>query len=106
MNELDLEEIKRWTTEILVRNGLRESDSHWVAETLVFAETRGVSTHGLMRLPVYVERICHGGINRKAEFGVDADLGALVIVNADDGPGAAIGVYGADLAAERAQRHG
>jgi LDH2 family malate/lactate/ureidoglycolate dehydrogenase len=106
MNVLDIQEIERWTNEVLTRNGLRESDSRWVAKTLTFAEIRGVGTHGLMRLPVYVERIRNGGINRNATFGVEADLGALVIMNADDGPGAASGVYGADLAVERARRHG
>lgn len=106
MSEVVLDVMGEWAVQILLKSGLRRSDADWVSRTLIFAEARGVATHGLMRLPVYVDRIISGGINKDANILIGHDLGALVIVDADDAAGAASGVYCADLAAERARSFG
>lgn len=106
VNTIELDALEAWTVRVLQHNGLSESDARWVANNLTFAEARGVVTHGLMRLPIYVERIRNGGINKGAVIHVDHDLGALVILDADHAPGAASAVYATDLAVQRARRLG
>ncbi|GAA1809465.1 Ldh family oxidoreductase [Planosporangium flavigriseum] len=106
MSVVPLDVMRDWTIQVLIRVGLTESDAEAVAASLAFAEARGVGTHGLIRLSTYVERIRAGGINKAARIRTEADLGALVIVDADDAPGASSGVYGADLAIERAREYG
>jgi LDH2 family malate/lactate/ureidoglycolate dehydrogenase len=98
--------IESWASEVLRSAGLAELDARAVAENLTFAEARGVSSHGLLRLATYVERIRAGGINRTPRIHAEADLGALVILDADHAPGASSGVHGADLAIARASRYG
>ncbi len=106
MNTIDVDALEAWTARVLQRSGLREGDAGWVAKNLAFAEMRGVVTHGFMRLPIYLDRIQFGGINKNAIMRIDHDLGALVIIDADDAPGAASGVFAADLAVQRADRFG
>jgi LDH2 family malate/lactate/ureidoglycolate dehydrogenase len=77
-----------------------------VASSLALAERRGVTSHGFMRLKTYVDRVRAGGINRGAKVRVEADLGALVVLDANDGPGASTGVYATDVVIERARAHG
>jgi LDH2 family malate/lactate/ureidoglycolate dehydrogenase len=101
-----LEDLEAWARAVLVRAGLEDHDAGVVAASLAFAERRGVASHGLLRLGTYVRRIQAGGINRTAKVRVDADLGALVVLDADDGPGACTGMYATDLAIDRAGRHG
>jgi LDH2 family malate/lactate/ureidoglycolate dehydrogenase len=100
------EAIECWAADALRRVGLRDVDSRWVAKSLIFADRSGVGTHGLMRLPVYLDRIGAGGINRRADCRVTHDLGALVILDADNAPGAASGVIAANLAVERGRQYG
>ncbi len=106
MTTIELTAMEAWSVAVLTATGLRQSDADWVAKNLVFAESRGVTTHGFLRLPVYIDRIRAGGINRAPNVSIVDDLGALVIVDADHAPGAASGVYAADLAAERAREFG
>jgi len=95
-----------WTRAILVDAGLEPVDAQWVAESLAFADLRGVSTHGVMRLPTYVARIRAGGIAKRPSVTVVADLGALVVLDGGAGPGASAGVRSVDLAVDRARHHG
>src|SRR5262245_56155865 len=44
-------------------HGLPDEDAAIVAGCLVSADLRGVDTHGLMRLPGYLERVRRGLIN-------------------------------------------
>jgi LDH2 family malate/lactate/ureidoglycolate dehydrogenase len=101
-----IDALEQWTVQVLRWSGLRYTDAQHVANNLAYAESRGIVTHGLLRLPTYIERVRQGGINKDAVIRIEHDLGALVIVEADDGPGAASGVYAADLAAMRARQHG
>lgn len=104
--KIPLSTAQDWACRVLVSVGLPVADAEIVAANLLFAESRGIGGHGLLRLPTYVERIRAGGINRAASLRISTDFGALVIVDADCGPGAAIGVRATDLAIERGQAHG
>lgn len=106
MTMILVEAVEHWAAALLRRAGLRPEHADSVAATLAFAEARGVPTHGFMRLPIYLDRISSGGINSNPAIRVTHDHGALVVLDADDAPGAASGVMGADLAIERAARHG
>lgn len=106
MTAVAIAEIETWASRVLVHAGLAHEDARWVAASLAFAERRGVASHGMLRLQTYVDRLGAGGINRAPQLRTDADLGALVVLDADDGPGASTGVFAVDVAVERARRFG
>jgi LDH2 family malate/lactate/ureidoglycolate dehydrogenase len=98
--------VSDWAVEVLTSLGLSAGDAAVTVEALAFAEARGVRTHGFVRLETYAARIRAGGIDPKAQPKIEADLGAMVYVDANHGMGMSSGVFCADLAVERATEHG
>jgi LDH2 family malate/lactate/ureidoglycolate dehydrogenase len=103
---IPLDEMKQWALSVFTTVGLSAEAATATVENLAFAETRGVKTHGFMRLPIYVERILGGGISARASLQVEADRGALLILDAGNGIGAASGFEATGMAIDRARQHG
>jgi ureidoglycolate dehydrogenase (NAD+) len=73
--------------EVLVAVGLDERDAATVAGSLVAADLRGVATHGVLRLPVYVERMRRGLIATRPSIRVRRTGPATATVDGGNGPG-------------------
>ena len=58
----------RFAIMIMTGQGVSNEDSAIIAECLVEADLRGVQTHGLSRLPVYVERVQRGLVKAVPEM--------------------------------------
>ena len=57
-------EASRFTTEILAAHGMPQADAAVMADCLVQADLRGVPSHGVGHLPIYLERLRLGLINK------------------------------------------
>ncbi|KAH8901450.1 malate/L-lactate dehydrogenase [Thozetella sp. PMI_491] len=64
---VDAEEARRYVHDVLVGNGVPANNAAIIAKCLVAADLRGVDTHGMNRMPSYLERIRQGVLNAKAE---------------------------------------
>lgn len=64
MTKFSAEELRRFAGQCLARVGVPEEEAALIAETMVEADARGIHSHGLMRLPVYAQRIRKGYILR------------------------------------------
>ncbi len=67
--------------------GLRESDATLVAGDLVKANLRGVDSHGVSRIPMYLERLRRGLVNPRPAIHVSKVAGAVAHVDGDNGMG-------------------
>jgi len=54
-----------FTAKVLTKSGLRTHDAETVAKVLVWANCRGVDSHGVSRLSGYVEEIKAGTFNAR-----------------------------------------
>ena len=106
MRQIRLADLTDWATRILENVGLSNKDAYIVADSLRFAESRGIPSHGFLRLDTYINRITNGGINSLGTNSIVADLGALVIVDSHQGPGASTAHNATALAIERAEKNG
>jgi ureidoglycolate dehydrogenase (NAD+) len=77
-----------------------------VAETLVWTSLRGTDSHGVARLPVYVERLRGGILNRRPRPSVARRDRAVAVVDGDHGPGQVASVFATDLSIGLAREHG
>ena len=77
-----------------------------IASQLVEADLRGVHSHGLMLLPIYVERLRQGIVGTHAEGDVVLDRGAIAVIDARNGMGQLIGRQAMLLAIEKANHFG
>ena len=103
---MKLDALKEMAARILGKQGVAEAVAERVADVLADADARGVVTHGLTRLPVYVERMRAGLIAPHAHPQPVSDHGALVLLDGGNGFGAVAGIEAAELAGERARRFG
>src|SRR5262245_57972757 len=79
--------LKRFVAEIFSRAGLPQADAAIVADALVWANLRGVDTHGVMRIPRYVDLIESGDMNPTPAMSVRKETPASVLIDADRAAG-------------------
>ncbi len=91
---------------VLRKHGVEEELAGVVIDVLVETDKRGVTTHGLTRLPGYVKRIEIGLLDPHARPQVLADGGALVLLDGRNGFGAVAAFEATKLVAARASEHG
>lgn len=77
-----------------------------MAETLVWTSLRGTDSHGVARVPVYVERLRAGVLNPRPRPSVVRRDGAVAMVDGDQGPGQVASVFATDLSIELAREFG
>jgi LDH2 family malate/lactate/ureidoglycolate dehydrogenase len=99
-------ELKVRASEILSAAGVPEEDAQCVADCLLFAERRGIVTHGLMRLKHYVDRLEAGGTNPRARVQVVRESPSTALVDGDNGLGAVLGTLAMTLAIDKARQVG
>jgi ureidoglycolate dehydrogenase (NAD+) len=98
--------LRAFCAQALAAAGARTVDAAVTADSLIAADLRGVHSHGALRVGIYVDRLRAGSINPRAELAVVRDSGAVVVADAQAGPGIAMAARAMDLAIERARTHG
>lgn len=98
--------LNNWVTRVLVNAGLNTSAASIISHNIIQAEMRGVKSHGLLLLPIYVRRILSGGINTKYDFKVIRDTGPIVVLDGDNGPGQVVATEATSIAINRASKYG
>lgn len=87
---------------ILQSAGLRDADAAMIAKDLVKANLRGLDSHGVARLPMYVNRIQRGVVNPRPDIVVERKTAAVSLVDGDDGMGLMAAHRATDEACARA----
>ncbi|HEM56382.1 MAG TPA: Ldh family oxidoreductase [Thermodesulfobium narugense] len=100
----DQKELVEWATQVLKKMSMSESDAKTTATILVKADLRGIETHGLARLPIYVERIKKGGINPKPNLKVLKETSVTTLIDADNAMGQVAGQFAMSKAIEKAHK--
>ena len=67
--------------------GMSDADAALIAGDLVKANLRGVDSHGVSRIPMYLERLRQGLVNPRPEVKVTKVAGAVAHVDGDNGMG-------------------
>lgn len=86
--------------------GVPEGDAAVVADSLVEADLRGVSSHGVVRVPTYVTGLTSGEINPRPSLQLIFDGGTRATVDGDNGMGQVGSNRAMQLAIERALAQG
>lgn len=86
------QELKAFVTAVMEEGGLAKDKAALFADSLLYAEMRGIGSHGLTRLSTYYRRIKEGLVDAQAEPKIELDLPSLMVVDNQNGmgvPGAA-----------------
>ena len=79
---LPAERLAQVAADILVAAGVGPAAARTVAESLVEADARGTASHGLMLLPMYVDRLRAGSVTTAEKAEVVLDTGAVAVLDA------------------------
>ena len=97
------EKVFSYVQKLLAHAGLQEPDAETVAENLLFANLRGLDTHGVMRLPTYLKRVELGLTNRNAVPKVVDEGETYAVVDGENGMGPIAGKMAMEIAIEKAK---
>lgn len=86
--------------------GATPERAHLVAASLVDADLEGVSSHGVMLTPMYVDRVRAGSVDPDADPEVIRDQDAVAVMDAHHGFGQVSGDAAMELAVAKALRFG
>lgn len=81
------EELTAYAKAMFLAAGMTGADATLIAGDLVKANLRGVDSHGVSRIPMYLERLRHGLVNPRPQVRVTKVAGAVAHVDGDNGMG-------------------
>ena len=74
-------DLTKFTSDIFVAAGLsREHADEW-AKMLVWANLRGTDSHGIIRIPRYIDLINAKSISAKPNIRIERNLGAAIVLD-------------------------
>lgn len=103
---VSIENLRQVVLETLIKVGVGERDAEIIIDTVVFANRRGVATHGVGRLPLYVHKIASGHLNPKTNVEVLADNAAYALLDAHNGFGQVVAYKAVRMAITKAKQFG
>ncbi len=106
MPTVDAARLQHLTRDIFVARNVPADDATWIATTLVRANLRGHDSHGVIRIPQYVDGLARGTLNPKPRMTLVVDAPTIAILDGDGGFGQVVARRGVALALERARAHG
>ncbi|HDX8870813.1 TPA: ureidoglycolate dehydrogenase, partial [Klebsiella michiganensis] len=103
--------VSRETLHQLIANklntaGLTRNHADIIADVLVYADARGIHSHGAVRVEYYAERISKGGTNRHPTFTFEKNGPCSGILHADNAAGQVAAKMGMEHAIELARENG
>lgn len=103
---LTYDELKGLIKNKLMKAGLPELHAESVADHLAYADSRGVHSHGAVRVEYYSERIAKGGSNTAPEFKYEHKSDSITILDGDNAVGHLVAQMGMEEGIRLAEKTG
>ena len=79
--------LRDFTARVFTACDVAPDDAALWADLLVWANLRGVDSHGVLRIPRYIQTLANGNINARPDITVDRRTGAIAVIDCDNAPG-------------------
>ena len=97
---IDVSSLTQLSVEAFCHAGVSVENGRTSARILVEADMMGLSTHGVVRIPAYINRLRVGGVDPNAAISLDKRTPSLAIVDGNNGLGTVVGSKALELALE------
>ena len=98
--------VENYVAEIFMKLGVDAESAHITAEAIVAADVEGIPSHGVMLVPMYVDRLIAGSVSTKTEPTVLHDSGSALVLDAGNALGQLTSDWAVPMVTERALKHG
>jgi ureidoglycolate dehydrogenase (NAD+) len=103
---VDAKDLKRFTKQVFEGLGMPSDDAATEAEVLVWANLRGVDSHGVTRLESYGHAIDAGSMNVRPNIRVLSERAGAIFIEGDLAMGPVVTSFAVDRVAEKARSAG
>ncbi|WP_068087957.1 Ldh family oxidoreductase [Polycladidibacter stylochi] len=104
--KVSIEELKKLAVAKLTAAGLNAKSADEVADVLVYADSHGVRSHGVLRVEHYCKRLTEGGMNKNASMSFEQVSASAAVLDSDDGMGHSGMILATEKAIEMAKETG
>ena len=87
------------------KSGFR-NEAEIVADLLVCSDLRGVETHGVTRLPIYIQRLQKGYVRKECKITVVKEKGPTTFLEAHGSMGHVVAYKSMEKAIQKAEEYG
>ena len=103
---VDPTDLTRFTTEIFECAGMPRDHAEIEADVLVWANLRGVDSHGVLRIPWYIKNVDDGVFNVSPNIEIEKETAATILVEGDRAFGPVVTVFAMNKTIEKAREAG
>lgn len=98
--------LKRFSQEVFLKLGFSPEGAEAQADVLVWANLRGVDSHGVLRIPWYVELVDKGQMKPRPNIQIQKETPATLLIEADFSPGPLVTVMAMRRVMDKARQVG
>lgn len=99
-------DLKSFCKQVYQRVGVPDDEADIVAALLVRADLRGVETHGVTRLPIYIQRLQKGYVRAECKMTIVREKGATAFIEAHGSMGHVVSYKAMEMAIQKAMEFG
>ena len=100
------EDLRNFCREAYVKTGVPAAEAEIVADLLVRSDLRGVETHGVTRLPIYILRLQKGYVRKECKLTAVKDKGPIAFLEAHGSMGHIAAYRAMEKAIAKAEEYG
>jgi len=100
------EPLSKFVKQVFMQVGMSPEDAETEAAVLLWANLRGVDSHGVQLIPLYVESIDTGNMKVKPNIRIERETPATLLIDADYALGPVVTVFAMNRVMEKAKEVG
>ena len=100
------EDLKNFCQQAYIKVGVPQDEARIVADLLVRSDLRGVETHGVTRLPIYIQRLQKGYVRKESKISVVKEKGPTAFWDAHGSMGHVAAFRAMERAIQKAEEYG
>lgn len=104
--KISAEKLAAFVTETFRKVGVPQDNAEIITDVLIEANLRGIDTHGVMRVPIYIERFQKNLVNPCPKIKFEERMPSVLLVDGDNGPGHVVGTETMNRLIEKADKQG
>ncbi len=106
VSRVPFESLKEFCRQAYIQVGVPGDEADIVADLLVRSDLRGVESHGVTRLPIYIQRLQKGYVRKEARITTVKEKGPTAFLDAHGSMGHIAAYRGMEKAIQKAEEHG
>jgi len=100
------EDLKKFCKQAYQKVGVPDDEADIIADLLARSDLRGVETHGVTRLPIYIQRLQKGYVRAVCKLTILNDKGATTFIEAHGSMGHVVSYRAMEIAIKKAMEFG